>query len=164
MENLQTQLQHSQSRYMCDKMTVVCCCVFCSHWQERGEHVSLQWPSELDHLLLGELKSSQGSKFMTKWLHMWSKFTGCDSIVNAIRIVRIQKLLLVRLLFNCATNHACEKIQQCTHAWSHLCFLPLRAWIPLSTIPDYKSSTAGRHIYLKPRVHSSAASYICFPR
>jgi hypothetical protein len=32
---------------------------------------------------------------------------GCDSIVNVIRTVRIQKLLLVRLVCNCATNHAC---------------------------------------------------------
>jgi hypothetical protein len=43
---------------------------------------------------------------MTKWSHMRSKFMGCDSIVNAIRTVRIQSLLLVRLVFNCATNHA----------------------------------------------------------
>jgi hypothetical protein len=32
----------------------------------------------------------QGSKFMTKWSHMRSKFMGCDSIVNAIHTVRIQ--------------------------------------------------------------------------
>jgi hypothetical protein len=52
-------------------------------------------------------KKDQGSKFMTKWPHLRSKFMGCDSIVNAIRTVRIQKLLLVRLVFNCATNRAC---------------------------------------------------------
>jgi hypothetical protein len=54
-------------------------------------------------------QSTQGSKFMTKWSHMRSKFMGCDSIVNAIRTVRmrIKKLPLVRLVFECETNHAC---------------------------------------------------------
>jgi hypothetical protein len=39
---------------------------------------------------------------------MRSKFMVRDAIVNAIRPVRIQKLLFVRLVFNCATNHACQ--------------------------------------------------------
>jgi hypothetical protein len=53
---------------------------------------SLGWRRERERR--GELTFGswlvQGSKFMTKWSHMRSKFMGCDSIVNAIRTVRIQ--------------------------------------------------------------------------
>jgi hypothetical protein len=48
----------------------------------------------------------QGLKFMTKWSHMRSKFMGCDSIVNAIRTVRIQKLLCDLYL---TVRHSCTR-------------------------------------------------------
>jgi hypothetical protein len=47
------------------------------------------------------------SSWLNKWSHMRSKFMVCDLIVNAICTVPIQNLLFVRLVFKCATNHAC---------------------------------------------------------
>jgi hypothetical protein len=107
----------------------------------------------------------QGSKFMTKWSHMRSKFMGCDSIVNAIRTVRFQKLLLVRLVFNCATDHACvsksNKVLMLgrTDVFFH--------FTPESRSPLYRTTKAPRRadIYQKSMcTELSSIIYICFPR
>jgi hypothetical protein len=68
---------------------------------------------------------------------MRSKFVVCDSIVNAICTVRIQKLLFVRPVFNCATNHAC--VSKCnmldrTDVFSH--------FTPESRSPHYLTTKA----------------------